>query len=62
MEKVKIKVNGKEVEGILVSKLYMSKRKRKVKDKVYEWEEEYLHIYIPKDMRSGKYIIIPLKE
>jgi len=60
MQKVKVVVNNEEKEGFIVDKLYRNKKRRIINGKLYEWEEYYIHIYIPAELRNRKFLIVPI--
>jgi len=60
MKRVKLNVNGKEVEGRIITSIYTRKRKRKTKDKVFEWDEYFTVVYIPKPWRDKTLVLIAL--
>ncbi|RLF17489.1 MAG: hypothetical protein DRN06_03760 [Thermoprotei archaeon] len=60
MKTIKLKVDGREVEGIVVNKLKSKKRKRKVGNKEYEWVEYFIFMYVPKGWADKKLVLIGL--
>ena len=62
MKKVKIRLNGREKEGFLITKTYRKIRQRKIGDRSYRWEERLLIWYIPKGIKSKSFLIVPLNE
>ena len=60
MKTVKLVVNGKEIEGMISETVVKLKRRRKIKDKEYTWDDYKLIVYIPKAWRKfKKFIVIP---
>lgn len=60
MVRVKVKIDGKEKEGILVNTVLKKTRKRRLNDKEYEWVEYYAYVYIPREFVGKKLVLIPL--
>jgi len=61
VKKVKININGKEVEAYLINKVYERKRKRKIGKKEYSWNERYIVIYLPSSIECNEFLLIPKK-
>lgn len=61
VERVKVNLNGREVEAILVTRIYTTKRKRVSGGKYYEWVDRHITVYIPSDMVGKGYLVVPLK-
>lgn len=60
MKRIKVEINNEIKDAFLVDKVYKNKKKRTVKEKVYEWNEYYIHLYIPANLRNKKFIVIPI--
>ena len=60
MVRVKVKIDGREKEGILVTTLRRKTRRKKLNDKVYEWVEYYAYVYLPKEFVGKKLVLVPL--
>lgn len=60
MRLVKVKVNGRVVEAILITNVKEKKRKRTIRGKKYEWVEYYAWVYIPKGWSNKKLILLGL--
>jgi len=58
--KVKIYINGEEKEGFIVDKIYRIRKRKEINGKIYEWDEYYIHVYVPGELRDKKFLIIPL--
>lgn len=58
MRTVKINLNGKETEALVVEHIYKVKRKRRIRGKIYEWEERYLHLFLPKTFTARRVLIV----
>jgi len=60
MQKIKININGEEKEGFIVDKIYRNKKRKVINGKTYEWEEYYIHVYVPAELRNRKFLIVPI--
>jgi len=60
VKKIKIAVNGREVDAFLVDKIYRIRKRKEIDGKIYEWDEYYIHVYVPGELRDKKFLIIPL--
>jgi len=60
MQKVKVNISGEEKDALLVEKLYKNKKRKIINGKEYEWEEYYIHVYIPSELRNRKFLIVPI--
>lgn len=60
MRTIRLNVNGREVEAILVEKATKRRKIKVVRDKVYTWEEYMINVYVPKRFADKKFAIIPL--
>lgn len=60
MQKVKVTINGQEKDAILIEKLYKNRKKRVIKNKLYVWEEYYIHVYVPSELRDKKFVLVPI--
>lgn len=57
---MKLNINGKEIEGILVHGVKRHVRRKIVNGKVYEWIDRKIIVYIPKRLEHiDRYVIIP---
>jgi len=57
---VEVTLNGEKKKGILIEKVRRRKRKKEYKGRTYEWEQREIIVYIPKEIDSEKFILIPL--
>ena len=57
---IKVNVNGKEVEGVLVENVKCRRRKTTKKNKTYEWDECTVFLYIPKRLANRKLALVPI--
>ena len=62
MKRVKLNINGREVEAILVERVYTFKRRGKIHNKVYEWEECRLMTFLPKSFAGKKVVVIKAED
>ena len=62
METIKLVVNGKEVEGIPIKKVYKRQRRKVVNGKEYTWDEYVAFVYVPKRLVDKKLVVVPLPE
>jgi len=57
---IEVELNGEKKKGILIEKVRRRKRKKEYKGRTYEWEQREIIVYIPKEIDSEKFILIPL--
>ena len=60
MKTIKVKVNGREVEALLIENVKSRIRKKSVNNKEYYWEERYIFISLPKFLWDKQLAIVPL--
>jgi len=60
MKRVKVKINGKEKEAVVVDNVKEKKRVRNIKGQEYTWVEYYAYVYIPKGFVGKKLVLVPL--
>ena len=60
MKTIKVKVNGREVEALLIENVKSRIRKKNVNNKEYYWEERYIFVSLPKFLWDKQLAIVPL--
>mgnify|MGYP000244573607 CR=1 FL=1 len=59
-KKIEVIVDGKKKTAFLIEKTKKRKRQRIGKNRVFEWEEEYVEFYVPSELRGKKWILLPI--
>ena len=62
MPRIKLVVNGREVEAILCTYIKRKLKKRIHKGREYKWYEYRVEASIPKEWANRKLVILPLPE